>query len=48
MMLSKIFSEKKNLRIKLVEAETPCNNGYYSCSDVKLATMNEGYYLIAY
>ena len=48
MKLGKIFWEKKKLRIKLAEVGTPCNNGYYSCSDVKLAAMREGYYLMAY
>lgn len=48
MMLGKNSLREKKLRVKLVEAGTPCNNGYYSCSDVKLATMNEGYYSMAY
>lgn len=48
MMLGKNSLRGKKIRIKLVEAGTPWNNGYYSCSDVKLATMNEGYYSMAY
>lgn len=48
MMLGKNSLRKKKIRRKLVEAGNPCNNGYYSCLDVKLDTMNEGYYSMAY
>lgn len=35
-------------RIKFVEAYTPCNDEYYSCSNVTLTTVYEDYFLMLY